>query len=103
MGYAAQYTHCYFRALPVTIDEETDLDEDRRNHDLEVQRAIDAANAASKDTYIVDIAASRQDYRDILEAMRFMRQINPHYGALGRRLDKLAQRLRDGLDRKGAP
>ena len=71
--------------------------------DFLIQRQIDEANAAARDTVIVEIAVSRQDYRDVLEAMRFMRQINRSYGALGRRLDKLAQRIRDALDQKGAP
>lgn len=67
----------------------------------EMQQKIDEADAAARDAHEVTLRVSRQTYRDLVEAYRFLRQINPLYKSIGQRLEKVALQVRDGLDRKG--
>lgn len=70
---------------------------------LEMQRKIDAAEAAARQTEEVEIRVSRQTYRDLVEAYRFLRQVNPWYKSVGQRLEKLGVAIRDALDKRNAP
>ena len=78
-------------------------DKQREEYDREIQQKIEDADYAAKDCHEVTILVSRQEYKDLLEAMRFMRQINKWYASIGKRMERLALRIRDGLDKKGVP
>lgn len=67
---------------------------------LEMQRKIDAADAAARQTEEIEIRLSRQTYRDLVEAYRFLRQVNPWYKSIGKRLENLSLSIRDALDKK---
>lgn len=67
---------------------------------LEMQRKIDEAEASARQTEEVIIRVSRQTYHDLVEAYRFLRQINPWYKSIGKRLEKLSLNIRDALDKK---
>lgn len=65
----------------------------------EMRQKIDKANAATKDRTVVHLSVSRQDYLDLLEAYRFLRQTSPWLKSVGQRLEKLGIGIRDALDR----
>lgn len=65
----------------------------------DVQEQIELAEIASKETCAVELRVSRQDYRDLIDANRFLRQINPLQKSIGRRLEKLGIQIREALDR----
>lgn len=69
----------------------------------EMQRKIDAAEADARESHEVTLRVSRQTYRDLVEAYRFLRQVNPWYKSVGIRLEKLSLSIRDALDRKIPP
>jgi hypothetical protein len=64
----------------------------------EQRRKIEAAERATRERQQIPLMVSRQDYIDLLEAYRFLRQTSPWLKSVGKRLDKLAVRIRDGLD-----
>lgn len=72
-------------------------------YDRDTRAKIEAAEVAAKSAHFVSVAVSRQDYKDLLEAMRFIRQINPWYKTIGQRIERLALRIRESLDHKGVP
>jgi hypothetical protein len=57
----------------------------------------------SLERYEVELRVSRQDYHDLLLAWRFCRQAGPREKSAALRLEKLAIRIREALDRYGAP
>jgi hypothetical protein len=57
----------------------------------------------SLERYQVELMVSRQDYHDLLLAWRFCRQAGPREKSAALRLEKLAVRIREALDRRGAP
>lgn len=69
---------------------------------IKKQQRIDTANALSAQQYTATMTLSWQDYADVLWAAVEVRQIK---GAEGRmhalRLKKLAERIREALDRAG--
>ncbi|MFN2603992.1 MAG: hypothetical protein ABR582_14720 [Gemmatimonadaceae bacterium] len=69
----------------------------------EVQREIDDANAAAQDTFEVTFRLSRQTYRDLVKAYKFLRSINPLWKSIAQRLERFALDVRDALDRSNAP
>lgn len=73
------------------------------NYREEMQEKIDAAEGAARYTHEVTIRVSRQTYRDLVEAYRFLRQVNPWYKSIGKRLERLGIDIRDKLDRIDAP
>lgn len=69
----------------------------------EMQQKIDAAEVAARQVHEVTLSVSRQTYRDLVEAYRFLRQVNPWYKSIGVRLEKLGVNIRDALDKKDVP
>lgn len=63
-----------------------------------MREKIDAAETATKDRKTVHLAVSRQDYNDLVEAYRFLRQTSPWLKSVGQRLEKLALDVREALD-----
>lgn len=59
---------------------------------------IEAAEAATRDRKAVHLKVSRQDYNDLVEAYRFLRQTSPWMKSVGVRLEKLGLQIRDALD-----
>jgi hypothetical protein len=57
----------------------------------------------SLERHTIELSVSRQDYHDLLLAWRFCRQAGPREKSAALRLEKLAVRIREALDRKGAP
>jgi hypothetical protein len=68
----------------------------------EVQEQIERAEIAAQDTRVVELRVSRQDYRDLVDANRFLRQINPLQKSIAGRLETLGLQIREALDRAGA-
>lgn len=66
----------------------------------QMQQKIEAAIESSRETEMVSLLVSRQTYYDLLEAYRFLRQVNPWYKSVGVRLEQLSIQVRDALDKK---
>ena len=65
----------------------------------------EADRRATEDRHSIEILTSRQDYYDLLSCFRKLRDNfqNPTDKACAKRIEKIALRIRDGLDRKGVP
>jgi hypothetical protein len=57
----------------------------------------------SMERFSVELMVSRQDYHDLLFAWRFCRQAGPREKSCALRLEKLAVRIREALDKRGIP
>lgn len=68
----------------------------------QMQQLIEQAEIAAEDKHSVELRVSRQEYRDLVDANRFLRQASPVQKSIGKRLDKLALRIREALDQSGA-
>lgn len=69
-------------------------------YQIEMQRQIDVANALSTQRFTVPVDISWQDYADVLSAAVEVRKTKGPKGRhTGLRLVKLAEYIRDALDR----
>ena len=68
----------------------------------EMQAKIHAADyACLRGQVVVTLRVSRQEYRDLIEAYKFLRQINPWMKSVGARLEGLGVKVREALDEAG--
>jgi hypothetical protein len=67
----------------------------------EMRDQIAQAEVAAQETRTVELRVSRQDYRDLVDAYRFLRQASPLQTSIGVRLEKLGLQIREALDQTG--
>lgn len=81
------------------MPQQTHLSSEKEQYQKDMAAKIRAADDENFQQIEVTIKMSRREYLDLVEAYKFLRQINPWLKSVGTRLEKLAVKAREALAR----